>query len=82
LLLWILLPVVFLVAGPTDASLSVLPESGDVNTTFTFRGAAWKPRQKVTASYVVVANRGGGTVVDTDPRARSRARAVLVHEAE
>ena len=32
--------------------------------------------------YFVVANRGGGTVVVTDPKAGRRARAVLVLEAE
>jgi hypothetical protein len=31
-----------------------------VNTTFTFRGTGWNPRRPVTASYFVVAARGGG----------------------
>lgn len=51
----------FVAAGPPqDSSVSVLPESGDVNTTFVFHGTGWKPTRAVTASYFVVAGRGGG----------------------
>ena len=50
----------FLGAGPPDSSVSVVPESGDVNTLFAFRGSAWEPRRKITASYFVVASRSGG----------------------
>jgi hypothetical protein len=56
----ILLALVIVAVAPPDSSVSVLPETGDVNTVFAFRGAHWKPRQTVTASYYVVASRGGG----------------------
>jgi len=56
----LLLAIAFLAAGPPVSSLSVVPESGNVNTVFTFRGTGWKPGRAVTASYYVIPSRGGG----------------------
>jgi hypothetical protein len=53
--------VALLAVGPHgNASVSVIPETGDVNTIFAFHGTGWRPDRKVTASYFVVAARGGG----------------------
>jgi hypothetical protein len=57
----LLLAISFVAAGPpSNSSVSVLPESGDVNTIFAFRGTGWQPHLKVTASYFLVPGRGGG----------------------
>lgn len=50
----------FLAAGPPNSSVSVLPESGDVNTIFAFHGSGWQRRPSIRASYFVVASRSGG----------------------
>jgi hypothetical protein len=56
----ILFAVLFLVpAAPAETSVSVLPEKGDVNTIFAFRGKGWEVSRPVRASYYVVASRGG-----------------------
>jgi hypothetical protein len=47
-------------APPPNSSVSVLPESGDLNTLFAFRGTRWDPERTVRASYFVVASRSGG----------------------
>jgi hypothetical protein len=56
----VLLLVFLAAAPPKQTSLSVIPEAGTVNTAFAFQGTGWKPRRPVTASYFVVAARGGG----------------------
>src|SRR4029079_17968429 len=56
----LLLMIVFLAAGPPNSSVSVLPESGDVNTIFAFHGSGWQRRPSIRASYFVVASRSGG----------------------
>jgi hypothetical protein len=56
----LLLAIAFFAAGPPNSSVSVLPESGDVNTIFAFQGSGWRPGRTVRASYFVVASRGGG----------------------
>jgi hypothetical protein len=57
----ILLALAFLAAAPPpNSSVSVLPESGDVNTIFSFRGSRWDPARTILASYFVVASRSGG----------------------
>jgi hypothetical protein len=54
----LLLAIAFVAAGPpSNSSVSVLPESGDLNTIFAFRGTGWHPRLKVTASYFLVPGR-------------------------
>jgi hypothetical protein len=69
LLLSILLAIVSLAAAPhRGSSVSVLPESGDVNTTFAFRGSGWKPHLKVTASYVLIPGRGARKTFTFTPR--------------
>jgi hypothetical protein len=55
-----LLAIAFFAAGPPNSSVSVLPETGDVNTIFAFRGSGWRAGRSVRASYFVVASRGGG----------------------
>jgi len=45
--------------GSKHPSVDVTPPAGDVNTTFVFDGRAWKPHQRVTASYFVSASRAG-----------------------
>ncbi len=56
----ILLALAFVAASPPNSSVSVLPESGDVNTIFAFRGSGWEPGRAIRASYFVVASRSGG----------------------
>src|SRR5215210_8674292 len=44
-------------AGPAGAQgVSLLPRSGDVNTTFVFKGRGWQPRRRVEVRYFVSAS--------------------------
>jgi hypothetical protein len=70
-------PPLRVVGLPTDSSVSVLPESGGVNTTFTFRGGR---RLEATLTRPNATTRTFDLAAQdvTDPKAGSRVRAVLV----